>query len=267
MASKKVAKRSDSLDGLADSLKEYKNNFETFGGLAAEVSIADIDTNQNIRVLVKDDAFVALKESILQQGLLQRPVVAKNPTGDKKYVCVAGHRRIEAMKDLGFTDIPCIFINTSKPGDIESARLAENVIRENLKPIELAEAVFKLKEQLQEHTTGIARVLNRSRSYVTELLSIAGWPQEAKDLAAQNELNVFQLSQIARIKLSDEEIIERVRKLCGQVSYDTTLERKGASGPKYQEKLDKWFESNSLKHEQVELIIRFLKENKVRGWV
>lgn len=266
MAAKKQ-KRSDSLDDLGDSFQAYQKAFETFGGIAAEVTIDDIDISQNIRSLVKDDAFIALKESIQQQGLLQRPVVAKNPAGEKKYVCVAGHRRIEAMRELGFSDIPCIFINTSKSADIEAARLAENVVRENLKPIELADAVLRLKDQLQESTTGIARVLNRSRSYITEILSIAAWPQEAKDLASKHDLTIRQLSQIARVKLSDDEILDKVKKLCGEVSYSTTVERQGAEGPKFQQKRDSWFESNSLTQDQMDLILRFLKDNKIKGWV
>lgn len=267
MAEKKK-KRSDTLnEDLSGTYEAYQKTFETFGGIAAEVALADIDVSQNIRPCTKDESFEALKESIQQQGLLQRPIIAKNPSGEIKYVCVAGHRRIEALRDLGFKDIPCIFISSVSSTDIESARLAENVIRENLKPIELAEAVKRLKAQLSESTTGIARVLNRSRSYITEILSIAAWPQEAKHLAVRHDLNIRQLSQIARVTLSDEEIIEQVKRLCGEVSYSTTDERKGASGPKFQDKRDNWFSSNSLSTEQVGLILRFLKENKIRGWV
>ena len=97
---------------------------------------------------------MALKESIQEQGLLQRPILTLGLSTERPFLCIAGHRRILAMADLGHAVIPAELIYSPEEKQVRLARLAENLVRENLKPLELAEAVARIKDTLQETTTG-----------------------------------------------------------------------------------------------------------------
>ena len=131
---------------------------------------------------------------------------------EKPFLCVAGHRRIFAYKKLNHKVVPAELILSSNESQIRLARLAENVVRQNLAPLELAEAVKKLKYELSENIQGVARVLNKNRNYITRLLKIANWPDEAKNIAKENAFNQKQLISIAMKKLKDDEIIIELKK-------------------------------------------------------
>ena len=79
-----------------------------------------------------------LAESIRQHGVLQPLSVEKTPGG---YILVAGERRLRAAGLAGLTHVPCILVRVT-PQDSALLALVENLQRENLNPLEEAEALF-----------------------------------------------------------------------------------------------------------------------------
>jgi ParB family chromosome partitioning protein len=254
----------------AARFQEVKEFFENLQGSAPHpgVNIAEIDLSQNDRdVDIDSDEFLALKESIKENGLLQRPVLTLGLSSDKPFLCIAGHRRILAYAELGFSTVPAELIFTSSEQEVRIARLSENLIRQNLQPIELAEAVFRIKLDLKEGNTGLARILNRDRQYVIELLKIAQWPEDVKTLIKLHRLKIGDLGRIAKRKLTNEEVRELVEALVSRSpNPEKASDRHGASSVKYVEKRNSYFEEKGIPAEVRDFIVQFLRDNNIRGW-
>ena len=222
----KVDKKSEWYISVKDLFAKVKEKGK--GSLPA-VNISEIDLEHNIRNVDKTSSnFIALKESIKEQGLLQRPVLTLGLSSSKPFLCVAGHRRILALQELNVQTCPAELIYSNDENDIHLARLAENLVRQNLKPLELAESVARLKERINTTTAGVARILKKDRMYVTQLLKIASWPKEAKKIVHENDLNIKRLYLIARQRLTNEELIQELMRIVDKkVMNGTSQNRKG----------------------------------------
>jgi ParB family chromosome partitioning protein len=132
-----------------------------------EIDIANIQRNPNQPRQTFDPVTLdELAASIQEKGLLQPIVVQK--IGDDRYMIVAGERRFRACQQLGRPTIAAIVSD----GDIDEIALIENIQREDLKPVELAEALARLIETHQYTHEVAAKMLGKARNTVTELLSI-----------------------------------------------------------------------------------------------
>jgi ParB family chromosome partitioning protein len=132
-----------------------------------EIDIANIRRNPNQPRQTFDPVTLdELAASIQEKGLLQPIVVQK--IDDDRYMIVAGERRFRACQQLGRPTIAAIVSD----GDIDEIALIENIQREDLKPVELAEALARLIETHQYTHEVAARMLGKARNTVTELLSI-----------------------------------------------------------------------------------------------
>jgi ParB family chromosome partitioning protein len=140
-----------------------------------------------------------LGESIKERGILQ-PVLVRLE-GEKVWL-VAGERRFRAAKLAGKEKIPAI-ITTGDPAEIA---LIENIQRENLKPLEEAEAFARLMETHGYKQEVLARVVGKARTTVTEILSINRLPEEIKDECRRADIPRRTLIEIVK-KDTPEEMI------------------------------------------------------------
>jgi ParB family chromosome partitioning protein len=132
-----------------------------------EIDIVNIQRNPNQPRQTFDPVTLdELAASIQEKGLLQPIVVQK--IGDDRYMIIAGERRFRACQQLGRPTIAAIVSD----GDIDEIALIENIQREDLKPLELAEALARLIETHQYTHEVAAKMLGKARNTVTELLSI-----------------------------------------------------------------------------------------------
>jgi len=110
-----------------------------------------------------------LGESIMREGLLQLPLLRRDPESET-LIPVAGHRRIEAMKRKGFSEFYAIV------GDADEAKafrmqLAENIQREQLSTREVANAVRKLADE-GNTPAQIGEIVKKSKAWVSKHLSL-----------------------------------------------------------------------------------------------
>ncbi|MCR9144682.1 MAG: ParB/RepB/Spo0J family partition protein [bacterium] len=113
-----------------------------------------------------------LAESIRRDGLLSPLVVTKD--GDK-YRIIAGERRYHALTKLGKTQAECRIISREER-DYWRIAIVENLQRENLSADEEAQALLRLKKQDNLSDEGLAKLVGKSRNYITEILGIAQLP-------------------------------------------------------------------------------------------
>jgi len=139
-----------------------------------------------LRSGLDQESLSELADSIAQLGVVQ-PIVVR-PKADGTYELVAGQRRWEACRSLGLTAIPAIIRESS---DLEAAAVAliENVQREDLNPLEEAEAYRRLVEEFGLTQEEVARQVGRSRPLVGNTIRLLALPDPVKALVADGSLS------------------------------------------------------------------------------
>jgi len=157
---------------------------ETGAGLL-EVPVGSVQPNRRQpRTVFDDETLQALATSIQEVGILQPIVVRKVSAG---YEVIAGERRLRAARLAGLATVPVILRESD---DAESLReaLIENIHRENLNPIELAEAFRELLEELGLKQETLADRLGVSRSHVANTIRLLQLPAEVQQLLADGRI-------------------------------------------------------------------------------
>lgn len=129
------------------------------------------------RGIISPDSLQELVDSIREQGILEPIVVAKTPAG---YQIIAGERRWRASKILGLTKVPVVIKETTPQGMLEMS-IVENVQREDLNPIERAQAFKRLIDEFGLGTNEVARKVGKSAPTVSNTIRLLSLPDAIKD--------------------------------------------------------------------------------------
>jgi len=122
-----------------------------------------------------EEALLELKTSIEAHGVLQPVLFRVNDNGD--ILLISGERRYQAAKLAGLAAIPAIFTM----GDPTELSLVENLLRENLTAIEESEAVQNLKMKHDYQLEQLSKILGKSVSSISEIISLTNLPDSVKD--------------------------------------------------------------------------------------
>jgi ParB family chromosome partitioning protein len=131
-----------------------------------------------------EDEIQALAASIREVGILQPIVVRRAGQG---YELVAGERRLRAAKVAGLATVPVVVRDTGD-ADLLREALIENIHREDLGPIELAEAFRALLEELGLKQEDLADRVGVSRSHIANTIRLLQLPPEAQQLLADGRI-------------------------------------------------------------------------------
>jgi len=132
-----------------------------------------------------EEELTSLAASIREVGILQPIVVRK--AGDSAYELVAGERRLRAAKQAGLATIPVVVRDTDD-ADILREALIENIHREDLGPIELAEAFRALLEDLALKQEELADRVGVSRSHIANTIRLLQLPLEVQQLLTDSKI-------------------------------------------------------------------------------
>jgi ParB family chromosome partitioning protein len=151
-----------------------------------ELPVSRIEPNPDQpRVKFDAGALDALAGSIGSVGLLQ-PLIVRPLDGDR-YELVAGERRWRAAQKAGLDRVPAV-IRTSPADERLQAALIENMVREDLNPVEEARACASLVDDLGISKEELARRVGRSRAAISNLIRLLDLPDPALALLEQGEL-------------------------------------------------------------------------------
>ena len=129
-----------------------------------KVRLSQVEPNrEQPRKMFDEDALIELSESIKQYGVLQPLLVQKK---DNYYEIIAGERRWRAAKLAGLKEVPVIIRKLTDQQIVEIS-LIENIQREDLNPIEEAQAYRRLMEEFHLKQDEIAERVSKSRTAVT----------------------------------------------------------------------------------------------------
>ena len=133
--------------------------------------------------------------SVSKHGIIQPVIFRRGPDGTA--IVVAGERRVAAAQQVGLTEIPGVFID----GNAAEIALVENLQRQDLTPVEEAEALQRLKEEQQYTDEQLGTMIGKARTTINESLSLNKLPQEIRDACrGDRKLTKSALVEIARKK-------------------------------------------------------------------
>ena len=151
------------------------------------ISINNISPNPNQpRKQFDEDALQELVASIKQKGILT-PITVRENGG--KYVVVAGERRLRAAKLAGLKEVPVYNIEVKNDAEMMEMALIENIQRENLNPIEEAEAYAVLNSQYGLSQEAVAKSVGKKRVTITNSLRLLKLPSEIKKSIKMGEIS------------------------------------------------------------------------------
>ena len=184
MAKKKMGGLGKGLDLLFADLPETTSD----DAAASTLPLREIEPDPaQPRKQFDDDALNQLADSITENGLLQ-PIAVRPKKLGTGYIIIAGERRWRAARLAGLDEVPVIIKDVS---DEQAAALAliENLQREDLNPIEVAEGCHQLIEKYGLTQETAAKKLGKSRSSVTNSLRLLALPQEVRHKVSEGILS------------------------------------------------------------------------------
>jgi len=132
------------------------------------------------------EALAALAASIEASGIVQ-PLLLR-PLADGSYELVAGERRWRAAQQAGLEKVPAVVRDQAEAERLQAA-LIENMVREDLNPVEEARACAALVDELGLSKEELARRVGRSRPAVSNLIRLLELPDETLELLESRELS------------------------------------------------------------------------------
>jgi ParB family transcriptional regulator, chromosome partitioning protein len=179
-----AAKRAGMGRGLAAILPEAD---QSAAGELRELPVGLVKPNpKQPRTQFDQEALDALAASIETSGVIQ-PLLVR-PLHDGSYELVAGERRWRAAKQAGLDKVPAV-VRDSEQAERLQVALIENMVREDLNPVEEARACAALIEELDVSKEDLARRVGRSRPAVSNLIRLLDLPDELLELLESGELS------------------------------------------------------------------------------
>jgi ParB family transcriptional regulator, chromosome partitioning protein len=155
-----------------------------------------------------------LAESFKSQGILQ-PIVVKRQ--GEMYILIAGERRFRAAAVAGLKNLPAIVMNEADEADMLQMALVENLQREDLNPMEAAEAFRQLMDEAGMTQNQVAARVGKSRAAIANALRLLGLPEKIKEMIREGRLSEGHARAVlsvddenARIRLAEKIISENM---------------------------------------------------------
>jgi ParB family transcriptional regulator, chromosome partitioning protein len=167
--------------------------------VVAELSVQVIDKNPyQTRSAFDDQALQELADSIKENGVVQ-PIVVRPTEAAGRYLLVLGERRLRASKMAGRETISAI-VRRLSPQQAAEMTVLENVQREDLNPIEQAEAYRVLSQEFQLTQAQIAQRVGVSRESVANYMRLLRLPEEVKQYVAHGRIGFSEARELLALE-------------------------------------------------------------------
>ncbi len=170
-----------------------------------------IPTPLQPRKVFRDDNLQELIDSIKEHGIIQPLICRKN---GEKFELIAGERRWRAAQRVGLQEAPVI-LRTASDQDVLELALIENLQREDLNPIEEAQAFSRLAREFHLRQEDIAQKVGKSRAAVANSMRLLDLDEEVQSWLCQERISVghakvlLSVREHAEQRLLAQEIIKR----------------------------------------------------------
>jgi len=173
--------------------------------IVVNLAISDIDKNPfQTRYVQDDEALEELADSIKANGVVQPIVVRLSEEDEGRYVLILGERRLHASKKAGKTHVPALVRRVSEQQAAEMT-IVENLQREDLSPLEQAEAFRVLSNRFSLTQQEIADRVGLSRASVANYMRLLKLPVEVMQMLAEKRITFAEAKEL--LKLGDNDRI------------------------------------------------------------
>ncbi|MDQ1340704.1 MAG: ParB family transcriptional regulator, chromosome partitioning protein [Campylobacterota bacterium] len=225
----------------------YTNDIKSGSETITEIKIENIKPNPfQPRKNFDEQKLKELSDSIKEHGLLQPVVVIRKKN---HFILIAGERRLRASKLAGLSTIRAIIADITFE-NIRELALIENIQRENLDPIELANSLNELIEKHKATHDKLAEIIHKSRTYVTNALRLLSLSKFTQEKISEGKLSSGHAKVLVGLDYNDE--VKLVNSIINQkLSVRET------------EDLIKNFKNKSIQHEALPIMKKSLNLNEL----
>ncbi len=168
-----------------------------------EISIEDIETNPyQPRRHFDPESLQELAASIKEHGVLQPLLVRKKDPG---YQLIAGERRLRAAKQAGLSTVPVV-VKALDDRTVMEIALVENLQREDLNPLEEAEAYQRLITEFNLTQEEVAKAVGKSRPAIANTLRLLNLPEPIQQLVANGQLTMGHARALLSLERPEEQL-------------------------------------------------------------
>jgi ParB family transcriptional regulator, chromosome partitioning protein len=164
-----------------------------------------------------------LRDSIREHGVVQ-PVVVRPAAENGRFILVLGERRLRASKMAGKETIPAL-VRRLSPQQAAEMTVLENVVREDLNPMEQAEAYRVLSQEFNLTQVQIAQRIGVSRESVANYMRLLRLPEEIKDYVAHGQISFSQAREILALQNREHILTVAQEVLLGRIGWDDLKHR------------------------------------------
>jgi ParB family chromosome partitioning protein len=213
----------------AHYVEELSSQSPTTIGRLIAVELLDPNPEQP-RVEIGD--LTELTISVKEKGVLE-PLLVKPSTTKGRWMIIAGERRWRAARAAGLRDVPCIEMDVDEAAVAEIA-LIENMQRKDLTPWEEADGLASLCHRYGYTHEEVAKKVGKSRSTVTEAISLAAIPEAIREECRRADITVKSLL-LQVVRQPDAETMQELIKLLANREFTRDEARSLIRGRKYKE--------------------------------
>jgi len=149
------------------------------------------------------DKYEELKNSIAEKGIVQPITVRRFNDG---YQLIAGERRLRSVSDLGLDTIPAFIMDVETDEEMMELSIIENIHREDLNPIDIANGYKRLIEECQLTQESIAQKVGKDRATVANFLRLLKLPRPIQESVQTGELTMGHARALITLENSEEQI-------------------------------------------------------------
>lgn len=193
------------LSGLLSDMDEvYSRELGLDKNQVNEIAIDKIKVNPfQPRKHFDEKALNELAESIKEYGLIQ-PIIVLKKSGS--FILVAGERRLRASKILGLKHISALICD-AKEEKLRELALIENIQREDLNPIELANSYKNLIEEHKITQENLASLIHKSRTQITNTLRLLNLDEKTQRLIIEGKISQGHAKVLVGLEQNDEKMV------------------------------------------------------------
>lgn len=161
------------------------------------------EPGEAVRSQIEFEGILELADSMKKRGLLQ-PIGVK-PQGDM-FEIEYGHRRYLAACHLGWTTIDAIILDTDDEDALHLERAHENLIRENLNPLDEAKLVYQLVYEDGRGVEAAAKMLSKSEAWISRRCDVLRWPKDIQAAIGSGEISLSVGLELQKVREEEKRI-------------------------------------------------------------
>ena len=192
---------------LGEVEEAYQNNLNDNSGLVVEIEIDKIKPNPlQPRKVFDNESLQELAASIQEYGLLQPILVYEDMDNSDEYFLIAGERRLRASKIAHKESIKAIIVDVQEE-KLRELALIENIQREDLNPIDLAQSYKELIEDYGITHEELAKKLSKSRTQITNTLRLLELDKNVQKYVLENKISQGHAKVLVALPKEQQNII------------------------------------------------------------